>query len=104
VRDHGPGIPSAERKRVLQRFYRLERSRTTPGNGLGLSLVEAVVQLHGVELALMEAAPGLAVELKFPALAAADAKPAAPRARRVLPSRSAPSHRTRSDAPHSADP
>jgi len=75
VRDHGPGIPSAERKRVLQRFYRLERSRTTPGNGLGLSLVQAVVQLHGVELALVDATPGLAVELKFPALAAAGAKP-----------------------------
>ena len=81
VRDHGPGIPSAERKRVLQRFYRLERSRTTPGNGLGLSLVQAVAQLHGVELSLVEAAPGLAVELKFTALAAADARPGAAVAR-----------------------
>lgn len=74
VRDHGPGIPSAERKHVLQRFYRLERSRTTPGNGLGLSLVQAVAQLHGAELALAQAQPGLEVELKFPALAGADAK------------------------------
>jgi signal transduction histidine kinase len=60
-----------ERKHVLQRFYRLERSRTTPGNGLGLSLVQAVAQLHGAELALVEASPGLAVELTFPALAPA---------------------------------
>jgi signal transduction histidine kinase len=77
VRDHGHGIPSVERKHVLQRFYRLERSRTTPGNGLGLSLVDAVAQLHGADLALVDAAPGLAVELTFPALAPADAKPGA---------------------------
>lgn len=75
VRDHGPGIPAAERKNVLQRFYRLERSRTTPGNGLGLSLVQAVAQLHGAELALVDAAPGLSVEIKFPALAKAEARP-----------------------------
>jgi signal transduction histidine kinase len=75
VRDHGAGIPSAERKHVFQRFYRLERSRSTPGNGLGLSLVQAVAQLHGAELALVEAAPGLAVELKFRALATAEVRP-----------------------------
>lgn len=75
VRDHGPGIPAAERKHVLQRFYRLERSRTTPGNGLGLSLVQAVAQLHGAELALLEAAPGLSVEIRFPVLATAEARP-----------------------------
>ncbi len=70
VRDRGPGIPSDERKRVFQRFYRLERSRTTPGNGLGLSLVQAVGQLHGAEVALIERTPGLAVEFRFPAMAA----------------------------------
>jgi signal transduction histidine kinase len=75
VRDHGPGIPSGERKHVFQRFYRLERSRTTPGNGLGLSLVQAVAQLHGAELALVDAAPGLAVELRFPALLDVDTHP-----------------------------
>ena len=69
VRDRGPGIPSDERKRVFQRFYRLERSRTTPGNGLGLSLVQAVAQLHGAEVALIERTPGLAVELRFPSMA-----------------------------------
>ena len=81
VRDHGPGIPSGERKHVLQRFYRLERSRSTPGNGLGLSLVQAVAQLHFAELSLLEARPGLAVELKFPATASSDARPAATPAR-----------------------
>ena len=81
VRDHGPGIPSGERKHVLQRFYRLERSRSTPGNGLGLSLVQAVAQLHFAELALLEAAPGLAVELRFPAMPTADARPGAAPAR-----------------------
>jgi signal transduction histidine kinase len=69
VRDRGPGIPSDERKRVFQRFYRLERSRSTPGNGLGLSLVQAVAQLHRAEVALIEHTPGLAVELRFPAMA-----------------------------------
>ncbi|MBL7309704.1 sensor histidine kinase, partial [Escherichia coli] len=42
VSDDGPGIPASERDNVLRRFYRLERSRTTPGNGLGLSLVAAI--------------------------------------------------------------
>jgi signal transduction histidine kinase len=77
VRDHGPGIPSSEHNHVFQRFYRLERSRSTPGNGLGLSLVHAVAQLHFAELALAEATPGLVVELKFPALATADGGPSA---------------------------
>jgi signal transduction histidine kinase len=79
VRDRGPGIPSAEHKHVLQRFYRLERSRTTPGNGLGLSLVQAVAQLHGAELGLVDAAPGLSVELVFPALVATEPRPGAAR-------------------------
>lgn len=81
VRDHGPGIPSGERKHVFQRFYRLEHSRTTPGNGLGLSLVQAVAQLHGAELALVDAAPGLAVELSFPTLLEVDTQPNAVPAR-----------------------
>jgi len=81
VRDRGPGIPSGERKHVLQRFYRLERSRSTPGNGLGLSLVQAVAQLHIAELTLVEASPGLAVELRFPPAATSDAQPGADPAR-----------------------
>jgi signal transduction histidine kinase len=75
VRDHGPGIPSDEREHVLQRFYRLERSRSTPGNGLGLSLVQAVAQLHGARLTLGEASPGLSVGLAFPAMAKEEARP-----------------------------
>ncbi len=66
VCDHGPGIPADELKHVLKRFYRLERSRSAPGNGLGLSLVAAVAQLHGAELQMSGNRPGLRVELRFP--------------------------------------
>jgi len=66
VTDTGPGIPEAERDLVLRRLYRLEKSRTTTGTGLGLSLVKAVADLHGAKIALGDAAPGLRVELKFP--------------------------------------
>jgi signal transduction histidine kinase len=64
--DTGPGIPAAFRKKVLQRFYRLERSRTTAGNGLGLSLVNAVAILHGASLELRDNEPGLRCILCFP--------------------------------------
>jgi signal transduction histidine kinase len=67
VTDQGPGIPADERKHVLQRFYRLERSRNTPGNGLGLSLVAAVAKLHGARIEMADNAPGLRIELRFPA-------------------------------------
>ena len=66
VSDDGPGIPLAEHERVLKRFYRLERSRRTPGNGLGLSLVAAVARLHGAALEMHDNAPGLAIRLVFP--------------------------------------
>lgn len=65
VADNGPGIPEEERDRVRQRLYRLDRSRHTPGNGLGLSLVDAVAGLHGAELALSDNAPGLRVTVRF---------------------------------------
>lgn len=65
VADDGPGIPAAERPNVVKRFYRLERSRRTPGNGLGLSLVAAVARLHGARMRLSDNAPGLKVELFF---------------------------------------
>lgn len=66
IADSGPGIPEGERQKVLQRLYRLERSRTTPGNGLGLSLVQAITDLHGARLSLHDNAPGLRVRVGFP--------------------------------------
>ena len=67
VADTGPGIPEADRERVLDRFVRLEASRNSPGSGLGLSLVRAVAWLHCAELALGDNLPGLRVTLRFPA-------------------------------------
>lgn len=69
VCDRGSGIPAAERKSVLDRFVRLEPSRSTPGNGLGLSLVRAVAHLHGGSVTLSDNAPGLRVRLEFPKVA-----------------------------------
>lgn len=66
VQDSGPGIPPEDRERVLDRFVRLERSRNTPGSGLGLSLVAAVARMHGANLELGDAGPGLAARLVFP--------------------------------------
>jgi signal transduction histidine kinase len=66
VADSGPGIPAGERERVLERFVRLDATRSTSGNGLGLSLVNAVARLHGARLALADNQPGLAVRLEFP--------------------------------------
>ena len=69
VRDDGPGIPSGERSKVFHRFYRLDASRSTPGNGLGLSLVAAVADLHGIAIRLTGNEPrGLCVHLAFPQL------------------------------------
>jgi signal transduction histidine kinase len=65
VADNGPGIPAADREKVLQRFYRLEASRTTPGNGLGLSAVAAIATLHDARLVLADNAPGLRCVLTF---------------------------------------
>ena len=67
VADSGPGIPNHDRQRVLDRFVRLDRTRSTPGNGLGLSLVKAVARLHNADLQLQDNAPGLKVCLRFPA-------------------------------------
>ena len=67
VSDSGPGIPAELRGKVLQRFYRLESSRTTPGNGLGLSLAAAVAALHDSTLELLDNAPGLRVVVKLAA-------------------------------------
>jgi signal transduction histidine kinase len=69
VTDHGPGIPQADRKHAVERFVRLEASRTQPGSGLGLSLASAVATLHGGELRLADAHPGLSATLAIPARA-----------------------------------
>ena len=69
VTDHGPGIPEADRKHAVERFVRLEASRTQPGSGLGLSLASAVATLHGGELRLADAHPGLTAILAIPATA-----------------------------------
>ena len=61
VADNGPGVPEAERDKVFDRFYRLDRSRTTSGSGLGLALVKAIATLHGLTLRLEDRRPGLAV-------------------------------------------
>ncbi len=73
VADDGPGIPAHELPHVFKRFYRLERSRRTPGNGLGLSLVAAVARLHGARIEMLDNAPGLQFRLHFPRVAAAGA-------------------------------
>ena len=65
VADNGPGIPEDERENVLQSFYRLERARSTPGTGLGLSLAGVIAELHGATLSLNDNAPGLAVRVTF---------------------------------------
>jgi len=77
VADTGPGVPANERERVLERFVRLDATRSTSGNGLGLSLVQAVARLHGARLVLDDNHPGLAVRLEFPAAAAAAPQPVA---------------------------
>ncbi|EGP07815.1 basS/pmrB-like sensor protein [Bradyrhizobiaceae bacterium SG-6C] len=66
VTDHGPGIPEADRQRAVERFVRLEASRTQPGSGLGLSLASAVATLHGGSLRLADSQPGLRVTLVIP--------------------------------------
>ncbi len=65
VADNGPGIPAFEYDKVVQRFYRLDQSRNTSGNGLGLSLVEAVVNMHDATLIFSDNEPGLRVTIQF---------------------------------------
>jgi signal transduction histidine kinase len=65
VADNGPGIPAEEHANIFKRFYRLERSRTTPGNGLGLSIVAAVARMHGARIEALDNLPGLKLRLWF---------------------------------------
>ena len=67
IADEGPGIPAHEYEQVFKRFYRLEHSRYTPGNGLGLSLVAAVAHLHGARIEMLDNSPGLKLKLWFSA-------------------------------------
>lgn len=67
VTDNGRGIPEAERSKVTQRLYRLDQSRNTAGNGLGLSLVDGVARLHGAVLSFEDGEPGLQVKVHFEA-------------------------------------
>ena len=69
VADSGPGIAPDDRERVLQRFSRLDRARSQPGNGLGLALVNAVTLQHHGRLTLGDNRPGLVVTVELPALA-----------------------------------
>jgi len=67
ITDDGPGIPADQHEQVFKRFYRLEQSRYTPGNGLGLSLVAAVARLHGARIEMLDHSPGLQFKLWFAA-------------------------------------
>ena len=66
VADNGPGIPPEDRVQATERFVRLEKSRSQPGSGLGLSLAKAVITFHGGTLELSGKEPGLLVEMVFP--------------------------------------
>ena len=67
VSDNGPGVSAIETEKISRRFYRAEASRNTPGNGLGLSLVKAIAELHGAEMDVQNLHPGLGITFRFPA-------------------------------------
>jgi signal transduction histidine kinase len=92
VADDGPGVPQSERERIFRRFYRLERSTGTSGTGLGLSLVAAVAELHGMQCRASDNAPGLRMTLIVDWVAPGASK------RPRLPGRRAIEH----DTPHMA--
>jgi signal transduction histidine kinase len=66
VRDYGPGVPPGDMDKITRRFYRVDQSRNLPGNGLGLSIVTAITQLHGGTLVLRPADPGFEASMQFP--------------------------------------
>jgi len=70
IADRGPGIPEDQREKVLERFFRLESSRNTPGSGLGLSMSSSIANLHEAALKLSDNNPGLQVSVDFPPSAA----------------------------------
>jgi signal transduction histidine kinase len=75
VSDTGPGIPEAERDAVLRRFHRVDKCRSTPGSGLGLSLVAAVANLHGFDLVIEDAHPGCRITLWRDDIAVRETRP-----------------------------
>lgn len=75
VEDDGPGIPATEHEKVFRRLYRLEKSRTSPGIGLGLSLAKAVADLHSAELRLEDAKPGVRIVIRYNRLMQMEAAP-----------------------------
>ncbi|KZY72962.1 hypothetical protein A3737_27630 [Oleiphilus sp. HI0065] len=75
IADSGIGIPEDERGKVFDRFYRVAKSRSLPGNGLGLSLVQAVVELHQGKIMLGDNNPGLVVTLNLPLIKKKEAAP-----------------------------
>jgi signal transduction histidine kinase len=77
VEDNGPGVPDAELPKLAERFYRMDRARNPPGNGLGLAIVAAIATLHGGRLQLTHATPGLRVAIELPLLQPARDKTAA---------------------------
>ena len=81
VSDNGPGVAKEDRDRVLQRFVRLDKSRSQPGSGLGLSLVNAVALLHEATIELDDNDPGLVFSIRFPQLEDKVAHPTSPDAR-----------------------
>ena len=90
VADRGPGIPEADRERVLQRFVRLDASRRTAGTGLGLSFVAAVADLHEATLRIEDNAPGLRVTLRFESRLASTLTQASERPCRARPATALP--------------
>jgi signal transduction histidine kinase len=86
VSDNGPGIPASDRSRVFERFHRLDESRATPGSGLGLSIVAAIADLHGIAISLTDNNPGLRVRMAFQAVSVkTPASPARTRAKTQAP-------------------
>jgi len=96
VQDTGPGIPVEERDRVFGRFYRMDRSRPSPGSGLGLSLVAAIARLHGARVSLGGGCPaGLSVAIEFAAAAPAPGNEHASRRARTVRAATEPSPQQR---------
>ena len=75
IADNGPGIPASEREKVFRRFYRLDQSRSGSGNGLGLSMVSAIISLHGGRITLEDNHPGLRTVIRIPLVEATASTP-----------------------------